>query len=344
MNPRNRSINSDPVRPVWARAADVLILLLALAAVYVTVFGGTTAGTVFSMSTQLTKERPVNIAHRGASAYAPEHTIAAYELALDMGADYVEQDLQLTKDGVLVCLHDATLERTTNVEDIFPGRSVAVASKQGTKHTWPVSDFTVSEIRQLDAGSWFSSKFIGEKIPTFQEVIDRVQRDERNVGLYFETKNPEEYDKLGLNMEKEVVRVLAANGFKSEAVRARTPVFVQSFSAKSLKRFRSLVGHTYPLVQLIGYPESDEMLTEKGIRQVSMYASGVGVALPILLDDLSKAFLIRQAGLELHPYTVNADRVPKKFLDASQYMTFLFNEVGATGVFTDNPDLFPLLR
>ena len=187
MNPRNHSTNLDPVRPVWARATDVLILLLALAAVYVTVFGGTTTGTVFSMSTQLTKKRPVNIAHRGASAYAPEHTIAAYELALDMGADYVEQDLQLTKDGVLVCLHDATLERTTNVEDIFPGRSVAVASKQGTKHTWPVSDFTVSEIRQLDAGSWFSSKFIGEKIPTFQEVIDRVQRDERNVGLYFET-------------------------------------------------------------------------------------------------------------------------------------------------------------
>ena len=175
---------------------------------------------------EFTKERPVNIAHRGASAYAPEHTIAAYELALDMGADYVEQDLQLTKDGVLVCLHDTTLERTTNVEDIFPGRSVEVASRQGTKHVWPVSDFTVSEIRQLDAGSWFSSKVIGEKIPIFQEVIDRVQREERNVGLYFETKEPEAYDKLGLNMEKEVVRLLASNGFKSEAVRARTPVFV----------------------------------------------------------------------------------------------------------------------
>jgi len=293
---------------------------------------------------ELTKERPLNIAHRGASAYAPEHTMVAYELALDMGADYVEQDLQLTKDGVLVCLHDATLERTTNVEVIFPERCVEVASNQGPKQAWPVSDFTAAEIRQLDAGSWFSPKFIGEKIPTFQEVIDRVQRDERKVGLYFETKEPEAYDKLGLNMEEEVVRLLDSNGFKSEAVLACTPVFVQSFSAKSLRRFRSLVGHTYPLVQLIGYEESCEMFTENGIRQVSMYASGVGVALPILLDDLSKATLIRQAGLELHPYTVNADRVPEKFLDASQYMTFLFNEVGATGVFTDNPDLFPLFR
>src|SRR5262245_26505606 len=97
--------------------------------------------------------RKINVAHRGASAYAPEHTLAAYKLALQQGADYVEQDLQITKDGVLVCLHDLTLERTTNVEDVFPDRF----KMDGDKKTWPVADFTLAEIKRLDAGSWFAA-------------------------------------------------------------------------------------------------------------------------------------------------------------------------------------------
>src|SRR4051794_33376945 len=90
------------------------------------------------------------IAHRGASGYAPEHTVAAYTLAISQGADFVEQDLQITKDGVLVCLHDLTLERTTNVEEVFPDRSRS--DGKGGK-TWAVSDFTAAEIQQLDAGA-----------------------------------------------------------------------------------------------------------------------------------------------------------------------------------------------
>src|SRR6187402_199743 len=95
------------------------------------------------------------VAHRGASAYAPEHTAAAYKLAIEMGADYVEQDLAVTKDGVLVCLHDASLERTTDVEQKFPNRSTSISLDGKNRQAWVANDFTLAEIKTLDAGSWF---------------------------------------------------------------------------------------------------------------------------------------------------------------------------------------------
>src|SRR5688572_12515052 len=97
--------------------------------------------------------KKTNVAHRGASAYAPEHTLAAYRLAIEMGADYIEQDLAVTRDGVLICLHDETLERTTNVEDVFPDRGRVVPG--GGRQYWLAVDFTLAEIKQLDAGSLF---------------------------------------------------------------------------------------------------------------------------------------------------------------------------------------------
>ena len=122
--------------------------------------------TLAVLSPQYTKK--TLIAHRGASAYAPENTLEAYKLAMQQGATFVEQDLQITKDGVLVCLHDLTLERTTNVATVFPDRFTLEGS---VKH-WYVSDFTLREIQQLDAGSWFDPKFAGIKIPSWQEAID----------------------------------------------------------------------------------------------------------------------------------------------------------------------------
>src|SRR5947209_470054 len=101
--------------------------------------------------------RPTLIAHRGASAYAPEHTLEAYRLAMKQGADFVEPDLQITKDGVLVCLHDTTLERTTDVRTVFPDRSREVKGRK----TWPVADFTLEEVQRLDAGAWMGARFAG---------------------------------------------------------------------------------------------------------------------------------------------------------------------------------------
>src|SRR5262245_1139743 len=148
--------------------------------------------------------KPTLIAHRGASAEAPEHTLAAYELALKQGADFVEPDLQMTKDGVLICLHDTTLERTTNVAQIFPGRSVDAKGKK----SWPVVLFTLDEIQQLDAGSWKDQRFTGARVPTFQQMIDLVKG---KAGIIPETKAPDVYGRHGLNMEMALMTVLRSN-------------------------------------------------------------------------------------------------------------------------------------
>src|SRR5438270_574480 len=123
------------------------------------------------------------IAHRGASGYAPEHTPAAYRLAMQQDADFVEPDLAVTKDNILICLHDDTLERTTNIADVFPNRpSTNFRSRQPGKH-WVANDFTLAEIRQLDAGKWFKPEFAGQQIQTFQEAIDLV-RTKPGTGIY----------------------------------------------------------------------------------------------------------------------------------------------------------------
>lgn len=283
---------------------------------------------------------PVNIAHRGASAYAPEHTLPAYSLAIDMGADFVEQDLQLTKDGVLVCLHDTTLERTTNVEEVFPDRGVDLDVGSATRQVWRVSDFTLAEIKRLDAGSWFSDEYAGVAVPTFREAVDLVKG---RAGLYPETKAPEAYQTLGFTMEEQLVEVLSAAGLGTPSALTETPVLVQSFSAESLRRVRALAGTTYPLVQLVGTSQAD-MLSDAGLAEVATYASGVGTALPLILEDPARAAAVRRAGLELHPYTVRAGRLPAGFGDATAFMAHLIDGLGATGIFTDNPDLFPRAR
>ena len=128
------------------------------------------------------------VAHRGASAYRPEHTIAAYQLALDQGAEYIEQDLGLTKDGVLVCLHDLSLERTTDVEERFPERATTVTLPNGqTRKMWFVDDFTLAEVKSLDAGSWFDPSFAGARVATFQEAIDLVKG---KAGIFPELREP----------------------------------------------------------------------------------------------------------------------------------------------------------
>ena len=292
--------------------------------------GATTAVAVDPVS-------PVNIAHRGASAYAPEHTLAAYALAIEMGADYVEQDLQLTRDGVLVCLHDTTLNRTTNVEEVFPDRATEVEMRGETRPVWHVSDFTLEEIKTLDAGSWFSEEFAGTRVPTFQEAIDLVQG---TAGMYPETKAPEEYEALGFTMEEELVRVFAANGLDTHEGQAATPIYVQSFSPESLKRLHAIAGDTYRLIQLVGGGQ-EALLSAQGLAEVASYAAGVGPAISLLVEDPSRGHAARDHGLELHPYTVRVTRLPAGYADAGAYMRYLFDDLRATGVFTDNPDLFP---
>ena len=173
------------------------------------------------------RSKPILIAHRGASAHAPEHTQAAYELAIKQGADYVEQDLQMTKDGVLICSHDAELSRTTNVEEVFPERSVVRnADAKGPKKGWYAVDFTLAEIKRLDAGSWFNQvnpfaarkEYAGLQVPTLEEAIRIVGSRAR---LYVEMKYVPFYESMGKDMVGALAKVLKAHRLESSAMAGR---------------------------------------------------------------------------------------------------------------------------
>jgi glycerophosphoryl diester phosphodiesterase len=278
--------------------------------------------------------RKTNVAHRGASAYAPEHTLAAYRLAIEQGADYVEQDLQVTRDGVLISMHDTTLERTTNVEEVFPDRARTV---DGAK-TWPVSDFTAAEIKRLDAGSWFHAKFAGERVPTWQEAIDAIRG---KAGVFPETKEPELYAGRGFDMEALVLQVLRHSGLDRPGADARTPVIIQSFSPSSLQRLRAK-GVRLPLVLLISDrdPGRDAWLSDEGLKKARGFADGIGPAKALLLADPSLARRARALGFSITPYTFRSAGLPAGQTVRAEMARFLY-EIGVDAVFTDNPDQFP---
>ncbi|MGA4848193.1 glycerophosphodiester phosphodiesterase [Streptomyces sp. G5(2025)] len=167
-------------------------------------------------------DRPLVVAHRGASAYAPENTLAAIDKARAMGFRWVENDVQRTKDGELVIMHDDNLKRTTNVEEVFPGRA-----------PWKVRDFTAAEIAKLDAGSWFSPKYAGERVPTLAQYMRRVSRNHQK--LVFEFKKPELYP----GIEKQGLRVLRETGWLDKH-HVKSKLVIQSFSADSVKTVHKL--------------------------------------------------------------------------------------------------------
>jgi glycerophosphoryl diester phosphodiesterase len=168
------------------------------------------------------KATPVTVAHRGASAYAPENTLAAIDKAEELGAQWVENDVQRTKDGQLVVIHDATLNRTTNVEEVFPDRA-----------PWNVADFTLAEIEKLDAGSWFDAKYGGQRVPTLQQYLDKL--DETGQDLLLEIKQPQLYP----GIEDQISEELRSEGWLSPE-HVADKLIVQSFSADSLKAFHAV--------------------------------------------------------------------------------------------------------
>ncbi len=277
-----------------------------------------------------------SIAHRGASAYAPEHTAAAYRLAIEQGADYVEQDLQVTRDGQLVCVHDLTLERTTNVRDVFPGRSRTVEREGQAVAGWHVSDFTLAEIKRLDAGSWFGPGFEGEKVLTFQEAIDLVKG---RAGLYPETKAPDVYGSLGFDMERLVIDALARHGLDRPGALARTPVFIQSFSAESLGKMRAMKV-ALPLLFLVDERGADTWLTRERMAGIRAFADGIGPAKSIVAARPSIVAWAHQAGLSVTPYTFRAAGQPAGHTVKDEMARFLYT-YGVDALFTDNPDQFP---
>ncbi|HDR7622527.1 glycerophosphodiester phosphodiesterase [Bacillus mycoides] len=239
-----------------------------------------------------------NIAHRGASAYAPEHTIEAYKLGQQLKGDYIEIDLQMTKDGRLIAIHDETLDRTTN-------------------GTGLVRNHTLTEIKQLDAGSFFNEKdpdlakeeFKHAKVPTLAEIIETFGH---NANYYIETKSPDEYP----GMEEKLLEII--NHYQ-----INDKVIIQSFSEESLRKIHNLNANI-PLVQLLSHKKAVQ-LTESEIEKYKTYCIGLGMNYKYI--DATYVKTIQKVGLEVHPFTVDNEKDMKKLLSW-----------GVDGMFTNYPD------
>jgi glycerophosphoryl diester phosphodiesterase len=276
------------------------------------------------------------VAHRGASAYAPEHTAAAYKLAIEMGADFVEQDLAVTKDGVLICLHDASLERTTNVEQLFPDRVSTQTIEGTTRKAWLANDFTLAEIKRLDAGSWFDAKFAGEKILTFDEAVALIRG---KAGLFPELKTPEIYAGRNVDFEKLVETALDKHSLRGPKADPKTPVILQTFGQSSARKLAQMkIG--LPVVLLLdtatGFETAAQVKAWKGIVQ------GFGPAKNIVLRNPDFVKWAHAEGISVTPYTFRASDAAKSgFKDVAEEMARYLYTFDVDALFTDNPDKFP---
>lgn len=286
-----------------------------------------------------THSRPIVIAHRGASGYLPEHTLAGYAVAMLQGADFIEPDLVMTRDGHLIARHDNVLDLTTDVAQRpeFAERRTEKTVDGITAGGWFSEDFTLAEIKQLRAVERIpnlrpgNARLNGQfEVPTLQEIIDLVKANEkalgRKIGIYPETKHPTYFQRLNLSMEGTLVKILHASGYATQ----RDRVFIQSFEIGNLKRLRRLT--RIPLIQLletsagpadvVAAGESltyNEMATAEGLREIASYADGVGpekyhFIIPRsadgTLDPANATDFVRNAhacGLKVHPYTFRAE-------------------------------------
>jgi glycerophosphoryl diester phosphodiesterase len=285
------------------------------------------------------------IAHRGASAYAPEHTLDAYALAIEQGAAFVEQDLAVTKDGILVCIHDLTLERTTNVEEVFPtrySRGTAAGSSPAAPGTaaapaeqarrWLVHDFTLAEIKRLDAGSWFDAKFAGATIPTFQEAIEAIRG---KAGMYPELKDPEFYRQRGVRPDVLLAGMLRKYGLVANP---KTPVIIQSFDDTTLKQLARDLPQV-PRVFLVDPARAARLDTAEKLREIAAWASGVAPNKAIVESRPDVVKWAHDAGLTVTLWTFRSSTTT--FPSVRDEMAKYLYDLNVDGVFTDNPDQFP---
>lgn len=282
-------------------------------------------------------ESPIIIAHRGASGYLPEHTLEAYAMAYALGADYVEPDVVLTKDGAFICLHDIHLDATTNVETAFPER----ARDDGRYYA---ADFTLAEIKTLRAEERLPNRFPRGKssfeVPTFREMIELVQglnaSTGRVVGIYPELKQPSFHAKEGLPMEEAFFAILKKYGYTDPD----SPIFIQCFEMDSLKTLRDKLGCRSPQIFLMGGGKlSDEQLDE-----IAQYAEGIGPSKRLIESDPGVVERAHARGLKVHPYTFRADQVPSEYSDVDEELTTFFKTYGVDGVFTDHTDVAVRVR
>ena len=344
-----------------------------------TLLGMLMAGLVLmgaTFSTTANADDKVVIAHRGASGYLPEHTLPAKAMAFAQGADYLEQDLVMTKDDQLVVLHDHYLDRVTDVADRFPDR----ARKDGRYYA---IDFTLAEIKSLKFSEGFTVEngkkvqtFPGRfpmgksdfRVHTFEEEIEFIQglnhSTGKNIGLYPEIKAPWFHHQEGKDIATRVLEVLKKYGYTKKTDK----IYLQCFDANELKRIRNelepKMGMDLKLVQLIAYTKWNEteeqqpdgkwvnysydwMLEPGAMEKIAQYADGIGPDYHMLIADSStKGHIIingmvkeaHEHQLEVHPFTVRADQLPPYAKDVNELYDALYRQADVDGLFTDFPD------
>ncbi|MBT1065611.1 glycerophosphodiester phosphodiesterase [Bowmanella sp. Y26] len=301
--------------------------------------------------------RPVVIAHRGASGYLPEHTLPAVILAHGMRPDYIEQDLVLSKDGILVVLHDIHLDTVTNVADIFPQR-------KRTDGRFYAIDFTLAELKTLRVQERrdekglqvFANRYQEDgsnaelfRIATFEQQITLIRELNRsrgtNIGLYPELKSPAFHRAAGQDISKIFMAMLAKHNLNH----AEANVIVQCFDFNETRRLRNELGLKTSLVQLLAensWQESDNdyayLRSPPGLKDIAKVADGIGPWLPQLVDFSSKqptSLLLdaKALALKIHPYTLRADQLPPN-MNWQQALTLVFDWLKVDGIFTDFPD------
>ncbi|MGH3384588.1 MAG: glycerophosphodiester phosphodiesterase [Nocardioidaceae bacterium] len=270
------------------RAMTVLVLTVA------------TIGFPTTLADAAARRVPVDVAHRGSSGSAPENTVAAVELAVAQHASFVEVDVQRSADGALVIMHDVTLERTTDAEVLFPDRA-----------PWRVGDFTLAELRRLDAGSWFSDVFAGEPVPTLREVVEALGG---RTGFLLELKSPELYP----GIENEIIKELAAiPGYLRGALQADRFV-VQSFDHDSMRTYHDLAPEV-PIGLLYGVRPTDAELVaaSEWVQQINP---------SYRVTDQALVERVHELGLTISVYTLNTGRLMREFVS-----------LGVDGIITDYP-------
>ncbi len=307
-----------------------------------------------------TKPLPAVIAHRGACAYLPEHTLAAKALAYGMGADFLEQDLVATRDDEIIVSHDIHLDRVSDVARRFPER----IREDGRYYA---RDLDLAEIRSLtvterlnaDGTAVFPGRFPIEtgnlRVNTLAEELLFIQgmnkATGRQVGIYPEVKAPAWHRKEGVDLSALTLEVLDEFGYRE----ARDPVFVQCFDWQETQRIRKELGCRMRQVQLIADPswgesdtDYDYLLTRPGLAEIAATVEGIGPWLnqlytvqeidgcPVSTGVVAAA---QSEGLVVHPYTFRADALPQGFDSFDSLLDFFASDLGVDGLFTDFPDL-----
>jgi glycerophosphoryl diester phosphodiesterase len=300
------------------------------------------------------------IAHRGASGYLPEHTLAAKAVAHAMGADYIEQDVVLSKDGAPMVLHDIQIDTVTDVAEMFPDRARADGR-------FYAIDFTVDELQSLSAMERadragepaFPGRFprgaSSFRIPTLAEEIELIQglnlSTGREAGVYPEIKAPAWHRAEGQDISRVVLGVLAEYGYTD----ADDLIYLQCFDWHETRRIRHELGYRGKLIQLLGEndwaeaPDVDyaTLRTKEGLAAIAEVADGIGPWLrhvvtgadrqgrPVITDLVENA---HARGLAVHPYTFRADALPDYADSLEEALRIFLIDARVDGVFTDFPD------